>query len=157
MQTVQFNQGLYNQIPISSNNSKIAFGAYERTLMGLKSDAFEKGLSKTIKNEIIENTGLKLVAQSERKRSRAQMGRHYAVHKGKDFLKSLIDYVTRGKFGAYVLEGDDAVLKLRNAAMDIRNKYAFGSKKENLIHSSDSVANAAEEIKNFFPKLDINV
>lgn len=85
MQNVQFNQGLYNQRPVQSHKNKVSFQALERTLMGLKPDAFEKKLSKTIINELVEETGLKIIAKSERKRSRAQMGRHYAVHKGKHF------------------------------------------------------------------------
>lgn len=80
------------------------------------------------------------------------MEEHYAEHSAKGFFRELINYVTRGKFGAYILEGDNAVQKLRTAATEIRNKYAPGAKNENLIHSSDSVLSAQREIKNFFKK-----
>ena len=136
-----------------SERQKISFKAMERTLFGIKPDAFEKGLASTIGQEIIHKTGLKLVTAKIAVQSRKTMEKHYAEHAGKSFFNDLINYITRGKFGAYVLEGDNAILKLRTAASEIREKYAPNQKRENLVHSSDSPDAAAREIKNFFSNL----
>lgn len=121
--------------------------------MGIKPDAFEKGLASTIGKEIIQKSGLKLVAAKITVQSKKAMEKHYSEHIGKTFFNDLVLYLTRGKFGAYVLEGEDAVLKLRTAASEIREKYAPNQKRENLVHSSDSPESAAREIKNFFSNM----
>ncbi len=135
------------------SGQKVSFKAVERTLLGIKPDAFERGLANTIGQEIIQKTGLKLVTARIAVQSKKTMEKHYAEHVGKSFFNDLINYITRGKFGAYVLEGDDAIVKLRTAASEIRQKYAPNSKTENLVHSSDSPESAAREIKNFFSNL----
>lgn len=156
LQQIQFNQklaGSRNTTPLGQTKSRVSFTAVERTLLGIKPDAFEKNLAGTIGKEIIDKTGLKIIAGKVGVQSRKTMETHYAEHQGKGFFDNLINYVTRGKFGAYVLEGDDAVSKLRAAASEVRAKYAPDSKSENLVHSSDSTESAAREIGNFFSKL----
>ena len=134
----------------SRSQNQIAFGAWEKTLLGLKPDAFEKKLAAKLEKEAMAMTGLTVVKKWVGVPSREKMEIHYAEHKAQSFFNDLINYVTRGKFKAVVLEGDDAVLKLRTAAKELRTKYAQGSKTENLIHSSDSTESADREIKNFF-------
>jgi len=150
LQQIQFTQQKNTASKEMSRKQNVSFGAIERTLLGIKPDAFEKGLASTIGQEIIQKTGLKLITAKIGVQSKKIMENHYAEHKGKGFFENLINYVTRGKFGAYVLEGDDAIVKLRAAASEVRAKYAPDSKSENLVHSSDSVESAAREIKNFF-------
>lgn len=152
MLQVQFNHNKNNHKQVRPLQRNIHFRAMEKTLLGIKPDAFEKGLSRKIKKEIIDMTGLKVLTGNAKIRSRKTMEKHYAEHSQKGFFGELIDYVTRGKFGAYVLEGDDAVQKLRTACKVIREKYAPGAKNENLVHSSDSTISAKEEIGNFFKR-----
>jgi len=153
LQQIQFNQNrANNQNQVMPMRNRISFGELQRTLLGLKPDAYEKGLAGQIKNEILAETGLKVVMQKIKVQSREMMGNHYAHHSGKAFFEGLIDYVTRGKFGAYVLEGDDAVVKLRDTALNLREKYGVVGQRENLIHSSDSAEAAENEIGKFFSK-----
>lgn len=153
LQRIQFNQrtqNTNNSMAVASKREKISFKAIEKTLLGIKPDAFEKGIDGVILKEILEKTGFKLLAENVKVQPRATMERHYAEHAQKGFFDSLISYVTRDKFGAYKLEGDNAVATLRKAASEIREKYAPGAKTENLVHSSDSVESANREIANFF-------
>ncbi len=150
MLKVGFNQPVNTLTQNKNNKQQVTFGAWEQTLLGLKPDAFEKGLAKTLEKEIVNKTGLKVAKNWVGVPTREKMETHYAEHKGKGFFNDLIDYVTRGKFKVVTLEGEDAVSKLRTAALELRNKYAPGAKNENLIHSSDSVQSAKKEIINFF-------
>ena len=127
-----------------------SFCAFERTLIGFKPDAFEKKIVEELTEKLINKTGLKLAEEWEGIPDTAKMENHYAVHKGKSFFENLINYVTRVKFKAFVLEGENAVEKARIAALELRQEYDVAGKSENLIHSSDSVENASGEILNFF-------
>jgi nucleoside-diphosphate kinase len=117
-----------------------------RRLIGELIDRFErKGL---------RPAGLKLVQAS-----RQLAEKHYAVHKGKPFYESLLQFLTAGPTVALVLEGREAVAVVRNlmGATDgtkappgtIRGDFAL-SIQNNLIHGSDSPENAATEIALWF-------
>jgi len=98
--------------------------------------------------------GLKLVQAS---RSLAES--HYAVHKGKPFYESLLQFLTSGPTVAMVWEGREAVAVCRNLMGltdgakappgTIRGDFAL-SVQNNLIHGSDSPENAAAEIALWF-------
>lgn len=153
LQRIQFNQksqNTNNTRAVEPMRQKISFKEIEKTLLGIKPDAFEKGIDETILKEILQKTGFKVLAENVKVQARATMEKHYAEHAQKGFFNNLISYVTRDKFGAYELEGDNAVSTLRRVASEIREKYAPGAKTENLVHSSDSVESANREIANFF-------
>ena len=89
----------------------------------------------------------------------------YTIYDYNDAIKTnneLIDYITRSSLCALVLEGNDAVEKVReiNGSTKpekqkegtIRKAYAK-SITENSVHSSDSVEHAKEEIELWFPGL----
>jgi len=105
--------------------------------------------------------GLKLVQVD-----RALAERHYAVHKGKPFYESLLQFLTSGPTIAMVWQGREAVAVCRNligptdgakaAPGTIRGDFAL-SVQNNLIHGSDSVENAATEVALWFePKELVN-
>jgi nucleoside-diphosphate kinase len=150
MLRVQLNPNVNNQK--YKRTYSISFGAIERTLIGLKPDAYERKLSKPILNQMLAKTDLKIIAKKIKQWPVDVMEKHYSEHREKKFFAELISYVTRGNFGAYVLEGDNAIEKARNASFDIRKLFST-SKTENLIHSSDSAEAAKREINNFFPEL----
>jgi nucleoside-diphosphate kinase len=135
----------------------------ERTLSILKPDATRRNLTGKI-NAVIEDAGLRIVAQRRIRLSQADAERFYDVHKGKPFFDELVGFMTSGPVVVQVLEGDGAVARYRevmgatnpaNAAPGtIRQLYAEGFT-ENSVHGSDSPDNARAEIAQFFGEGDI--
>lgn len=135
----------------------------ERTLSIIKPDATRRNLTGKI-NAVIEDAGLRIVAQRRIRLTRADAESFYAVHKGKPFFDELVGFMTSGPVVVQVLEGDDAVARYRevmgatnpaNAAPGtIRQLYAE-SFTGNSVHGSDSPDNAKVEIVQFFTDADI--
>src|ERR671938_1080972 len=106
----------------------------DRTLILIKPDAFERGLT----GEIIarfERKGLKIVALKHMTVQRDQAEEHYAEHKERPFFGELVDFITGGPLVAMVLEGYEAVKAARQiigatnpieaAPNSIRGDYAL--------------------------------
>ena len=135
----------------------------ERTLSILKPDATRRNLTGKI-NAVIEDAGLRIVAQRRIRLSRDAAERFYDVHKGKPFFDDLVGFMTSGPVVVQVLEAEGAVARYRevmgatnpaNAAPGtIRQLYAEGFT-ENSVHGSDSPGNARLEIGQFFSDADI--
>lgn len=135
----------------------------EKTLVLLKPDAVERGLS----GEIIarfERRGFKLAAMKLMKVSVEQAGQHYAEHKEKPFFGELVDFITSSPVVAMIIEGHNAVKIVRSmmgttnpidsAPGTIRGDFATEMSK-NVIHGSDSPASAEREIGIFFASNEI--
>jgi len=133
----------------------------DRTLILVKPDAFERGLT----GEIIarfEKRGLKIVALKHMTVETAQAEEHYAEHKEKPFFGELVEFITGGPLVAMVLEGYEAVKAARQtigatnpleaAPGSIRGLYGL-EVQTNLVHGSDSPESAERETKIFFPEL----
>jgi nucleoside-diphosphate kinase len=133
----------------------------ERTLILVKPDAFQRGLT----GEIIarfERKGLRLVALELQQLDEATAKRHYAEHEGKPFFGELVEFITSGPLVAMVLEGQDAVKAARQiigatnpleaAPGSIRGDFAV-EVGQNMVHGSDSPESAERETKIFFPNL----
>ena len=130
----------------------------ERTFSILKPDATERNLTGKI-NAVIEDAGLRIVAQKRIRMSRAQAEKFYEIHKERPFYGELVDFMTSGPVVVQVLEGDNAVAKYREvmgatnpaqaAEGTIRKLYAKNVG-ENSVHGSDSPDNARIEIAQFF-------
>jgi nucleoside-diphosphate kinase len=137
--------------------------AVERTFSILKPDATARNLTGAV-NAIIENAGLRIVAQRRIRMSRAQAEKFYEIHKARPFYGELVEFMTSGPVVVQVLEGDNAVAKYRDvmgatdpakaAAGTIRKVHAK-SVGENSVHGSDSADNAKIEIVQFFSDKDI--
>lgn len=135
----------------------------ERTFSIIKPDATERNLTGKV-NTVIENAGLRIVAQKRIRMSRAQAEKFYEIHKERPFYGELVDFMTSGPVVIQVLEGDNAVARYREAMGatnpaqaaegTIRKLYAR-SVGENSVHGSDSAENAALEIAQFFKEDDI--
>jgi nucleoside-diphosphate kinase len=135
----------------------------ERTLSIIKPDATRRNLTGKI-NAVIEDAGLRIVAQRRMRLSRADAERFYEVHQGKPFYEDLVTFMTSEPVVVQVLEGENAVARYRevmgatnpaNAAPGtIRRLYAE-SFTGNSVHGSDSPENAAAEIGQFFEAADI--
>jgi nucleoside-diphosphate kinase len=133
--------------------------ARETTLILVKPDAMERGLA----GEIIarfERRGLELRAARLVRVDRELAERHYDVHREKPFFGELVEFITSGSTLALVLEGEGAIGTCRTtigatdpAAAEpgsIRGDLAL-SMPDNLVHGSDSVATAEQEIALWFP------
>ena len=130
----------------------------ERSLVLVKPDAVQRGLSGTIIARL-EKLGLRLIAVKMLQADRALARRHYAVHEGKPFYDGLVAYICSAPIVACVFEGKDAVQVIRRAVGvtdpakaekgTIRGDLGLDIER-NTIHASDSPVTAAQEIKIFF-------
>lgn len=132
----------------------------DRTLILIKPDAFERGLT----GEVIarfERKGLQITALKLMRMDRELAERHYAEHAEKSFFGDLVQFITRGPLVAMVLEGQSAVETARQvigatnpleaAPGSIRGDHAI-ELTFNLVHGSDSAESAKREIELFFPE-----
>lgn len=130
----------------------------QRTLILLKPDAVQRRLVGEITNRF-ERKGLRLVGLKLVQVSRELAEKHYAVHKGKPFYESLLQFLTSGPTVALVWEGREAVAVCRtlmgmtdgakSPPGTIRGDFAL-SVQNNLVHGSDSPENAQLEISLWF-------
>jgi nucleoside-diphosphate kinase len=132
--------------------------AIERTFSIIKPDATARNLTGAI-NALIEQSGLRIVAQRRLRITREQAETFYAVHRARPFFGELVDFMISGPVVVQVLEGENAIAKYRDvmgatdpakaAAGTIRKVHA-NSIGENSVHGSDAPATAAQEIGQFF-------
>ena len=135
----------------------------ERTFTMIKPDAVERGLTGQV-IAILEAKGLKVVAMRMIKIDNKMAKKLYEVHKGKPFYGGLIEYAMSGPVVTMVLEGEDAVRRLRQVigATDpskaepgtVRRDFGITVLK-NVIHAADSPENAEREMRIFFKKSEI--
>ena len=135
----------------------------ERTFSILKPDATERNLTGAI-NAMIEQAGLRIVAQKRVRITREQAETFYAVHRGRPFFGELVDFMTSGPVVVQVLQGEDAIAKYRDlmgatdpakAALGTIRKVHANSIGENSVHGSDAVDTAVKEIAQFFSANEI--
>jgi nucleoside-diphosphate kinase len=132
--------------------------AIERTFSIIKPDATARNLTGAI-NALIEQSGLRIVAQRRVRITREQAETFYAVHRARPFFGELVDFMISGPVVVQVLEGENAIAKYRDimgttdpakaAAGTIRKVHAK-SIGENSVHGSDAADTAANEIAQFF-------
>ena len=130
----------------------------ERTLILIKPDGVQRQLVGRIL-ERYEQRGLKIVGLKLVQTSRELAETHYAVHRERPFFKGLVDFITSAPLVAIALEGLNAVAVCRaiNGATrpheaapgSIRGDYALETG-QNLVHASDSVENAQQELALWF-------
>jgi nucleoside-diphosphate kinase len=133
----------------------------ERTLILVKPDAFERGLT----GEIIarfERKGLAIAALKHMRLDEDTAKQHYAEHEGKPFFGELVDFITSGPLVAMVLEGTEAIRAARQVigatnpleatTGSIRGDFAIEVGK-NMVHGSDSPESGQREAALFFPGL----
>lgn len=135
----------------------------ERTLSIIKPDATKRNLIGAI-NKMIEEAGLKIVAQKMIWLSREQACAFYAEHEGKPFYENLVNVMTAAPIVVQVLEAEDAIARYRKVMGTtnpdiaeegtIRKTFALAMDK-NSVHGSDSPASAAREINFFFSQIEI--
>src|SRR3954467_15408139 len=133
----------------------------DRTLILVKPDAFERGLTGEILRRFARK-GLRIVAMKLLTVDRDLAEQHYPAHRERPFCGELVEFITGGPLVALVLEGHEAVVAARQligatnpleaATGSIRGDFGL-QVQTNLVHGSDSPESAAREIGLFFPEL----
>ncbi|MEQ9618868.1 MAG: nucleoside-diphosphate kinase [Deltaproteobacteria bacterium] len=135
----------------------------ERTLSIVKPD----GVEKNVIGEVIgrfEKKGLTVAALKMIKLTKEDAEGFYAVHRERPFFGSLTDFMSRGPVVIMILEGENAISKVREIMGatnpeeadegTIRKDFASNIE-ENTVHGSDSPESADFEINYFFNALEI--
>ena len=130
----------------------------ERTFLAIKPDGVQRGLVGEIIGRF-EAKGFKLVGMKLMTASRELAEQHYGVHKERPFFAGLVDFITSGPMVAMVWEGDGVVASARkligatnplnSEPGTIRGDLAVNVGR-NIIHGSDAVETAREEISLWF-------
>ena len=133
------------------------------TLSIIKPDATTRNVTGKI-NAMIEDAGLKIVAQKMIHLSKNQAEEFYAEHNGKPFFENLVNFMTSAPVIVQVLKGENAITSYRkimgatNPAVaeegTIRKTFALSIDK-NSVHGSDSSEAAQREISFFFSQDEI--
>src|SRR5882724_9744799 len=130
----------------------------ERTFSIIKPDATARDLTGAI-NAMIEQAGLRIIAQKRVRITREQAETFYAIHRERPFFGELVDFMISGPVVVQVLEGENAVAKHRDimgatdpakAAPGTIRKVHAKSIGENSVHGSDAADTARQEIAQFF-------
>ena len=87
--------------------------AIERTFSIIKPDATARNLTGAI-NAMIEQAGLRIIAQKRVRISREQAETFYAVHRERPFFGELVEFMISGPVVVQVLEGENAIAKYRD-------------------------------------------
>ncbi|MBW6534244.1 MAG: nucleoside-diphosphate kinase [Mariniphaga sp.] len=136
--------------------------AGNQTFTMIKPTAVRKNFTGAI-IKMINEAGFEIRALKLVRLSRDQAASFYAVHEGKPFYDSLIEFMSLGPIVAMILEKENAVEAFRNfigatnpenaAEGTIRKLYGTDLQ-QNAVHGSDSDENAVIESDFFFSKME---
>jgi nucleoside-diphosphate kinase len=135
----------------------------ERTFSIIKPDATARNITGAI-NAMVEQVGLRIVAQKRVRITKEQAETFYAVHKERPFFRELVDFMISGPVVVQVLQGDNAIVGYRDimgatdpakAAPGTIRKAHAQSIGENSVHGSDAPETALKEIAQFFSENEI--
>jgi len=135
----------------------------QHTFSIIKPDATRRNVTGAV-NKMIEEAGLRIVAQKRIQMTEAQAQEFYSVHKERPFYSELVSFMISGPVVVQVLEGTDAVATYRgvmgatnpaDAEEGTIRKALAESIEANSVHGSDSDENAAIEIAHFFTEDEI--
>lgn len=130
----------------------------ERTLVIIKPDALNRSLAGEIIHRF-ERKGLKIVGLKMMQLDEAILSNHYAHLVDKPFFPRIAQFMSAWPVIVMALEGMEAVNSVRLLAGEtlgrkadagtIRGDFSM-SIQANVVHASDSVANARQELNRFF-------
>ncbi len=136
--------------------------AGHQTFTMIKPTAFKKNYAGAILN-MITGAGFRIRAMKLTRLTPELAAAFYAVHRGKPFFDSLVEFMSSGPIVAVILEKENAVEEFRNfigatnpenaAEGTIRKLYGTNLQ-QNAVHGSDSDENAVIESDFFFTKLE---
>ena len=135
----------------------------QKTLAIVKPDGVaQKAVGDVIKR--LEAAGFRIVGMKMVHLSAEKAGAFYAVHRERPFYQSLIKFMSSGPCVPIVLEGENAIERLRTlmgatdpakAAEGTIRKDLASNVERNVIHGSDSEASSATEIPFFFSNYEL--
>jgi len=135
----------------------------QRTLAIVKPDGVEKNLVGEVIRRF-EKDGLRIVALRMTRLDEQEAGGFYHVHRERPFFGSLVGFMTSGPIVPMVLEGEDAIARVRRLmgatdpakaeAGTLRKDFA-ASIERNIVHGSDAPETATFEIAYFFSAVDL--
>ena len=114
--------------------------------------------------KMINDAGFVIKAMKLTRLTPEQAGAFYAIHKGKPFYETLVEFMSSGPIIAATLEKENAIEDYRTligatdpekaAEGTVRKLYATNMQ-QNAVHGSDSDENAIIESDFFFSKLEV--
>jgi len=134
----------------------------ERTFVMVKPDAVKRRLIGEIISRL-EKVGLRIVAMRMLQLTKVMAEEHYAIHKDKPFFDGLVKFISSGPVVAMVVEGKDAVKRVRKLAGATKPMEAeVGTMRgdlameigRNVVHAADSPENAKIEYSIYFKESD---
>jgi len=134
----------------------------ERTLIIIKPDALHRNLVGEIIRRF-ERKGLKISGMKMVQLDDLKLDEHYAHHKDKPFFDDLKSYMKISPVILMVLEGPEVIDAVRLVVGSTRGVEAdagtirgdLAMTNRNLVHASDSLDTAKEEIARFFGEDDL--
>ena len=135
----------------------------DQTFSIIKPDATKRNITGSI-NKVIEESGLRIIAQKRIRLTNDQAENFYSIHKERPFFNDLIEYMTSEPVVVQILSGENCVEKYRtimgatnpeNAENGTIRKLFALNVQENSVHGSDSADNAKIEIDFFFEPEEI--
>ena len=135
----------------------------DQTFSIIKPDATKRNITGSI-NKVIEESGLRIIAQKRIRLTNDQAENFYSIHKERPFFNDLIEYMTSEPVVVQILSGENCVEKYRtimgatnpeNAEKGTIRKLFALNVQENSVHGSDSEDNAKNEISFFFKAEEI--
>lgn len=128
------------------------------TLGIVKPDGVKRKLVGTVIGKV-EKAGLVIRGLKVLRLTRDRAEEFYAVHSDKPFYRSLVEFMTSGPIVVMVIGGHDSIDRWRDLMgvtdpakakyNTIRREYGTSIEK-NIVHGSDSAANAKTEVAFFF-------
>ena len=138
--------------------------AVTRTFTIVKPDGVEqKNIGDVIR--ALEQNQFKIVGMKMLHLTKQEAEGFYAVHRARPFFDSLTTFMSSGRIVAMVLEGENAIERLRllmgatnpaNADAGTLRKLYASSVERNVIHGSDAPETAASEISYFFSQMELH-
>ena len=137
----------------------------QRTLAIVKPDAVAKNAIGDIVNTVL-GKGFRVIGMKMLQINKAQAAGFYAVHAGKPFFQSLVDFMSRGPIVVLALEKDNAIAEWRelmgptnpaNASEGTIRKKWGANIENNAVHGSDAEDTARFEISYFFAGYELAI
>ena len=96
----------------------------QRTLSIIKPDATKRDVTGKI-NQMLESSGLRIIAQKRIKLSQEQAEGFYSVHKDRPFYNDLVNFMISGQVVVQVLEGENAFKDVSSIMMPTCANVSF--------------------------------
>ncbi|MDA0208125.1 MAG: nucleoside-diphosphate kinase [bacterium] len=135
----------------------------QKTLVLIKPDAVQRERVGEVLSRF-ERKGLKIVAMKLIHLDETVLADHYHHHVDKPFYKGLVEFMMQTPVVGIVFEGVGAIDEVRKVngatnpleadAGTVRADFSM-SVAGNIVHASDSLENAQEEIKRFFKEEEV--